>query len=213
MKTKNLKKLSNKGIEYYTGQISGNDKELQNSIEIESGHKFNSPEEKSEYMHLQLMKKYNPDKAIKNVNLKIRSHYRYSISSITTKIFVSVLFLITSATIYLSINKEQTTDKISEWNTIVTPPGIRSEYILPDSTIVYLNSGTVLKYPELFSDRFREVVLTGEAYFEVKGDKNTPFIVNTGNLNIEVTGTHFKTANYPHENLTEIVLIEQNPEY
>src|SRR5690606_27169983 len=73
---------------------------------------------------------------------------------------------------------------------------------------VYLNSKTTLSYPIVFSSDIREVNLTGEAYFEVAENPEIPFIVNTGRINIEVTGTEFIATTYPHENLTEIVLIE-----
>lgn len=54
-----------------------------------------------------------------------------------------------------------------------------TSFRLPDSTLVYLNSGSVLKYPSIFTGNIREVSLNGEAYFEVAKDPEHKFIVST----------------------------------
>ena len=51
--------------------------------------------------------------------------------------------------------------------------------LLSDGTKVYLNAGSRLVYPDIFSDKNREVFLVGEAFFDVKHDKQHPFIVQT----------------------------------
>lgn len=74
-----------------------------------------------------------------------------------------------------------------------------SSLILPDGSKVYLNSNTIIKYPEQFGKDSRNIYLKGEAYFEVIGNTAKPFIVNTNNAVIKVLGTSFnintKTAN------------------
>lgn len=70
---------------------------------------------------------------------------------------------------------------------------------LPDGTQVWLNSGSTLKYPHSFSKRNRQVVLSGEAYFEVAHDPSHPFVVNTGAIDIRVLGTKFNVMSYPDE--------------
>lgn len=62
---------------------------------------------------------------------------------------------------------------------------------LPDSSVVYLNVNSELRYPERFADEIREVKLSGEGYFEVKSDRKRPFIVNGQHLNVKVLGTQF----------------------
>ena len=39
--------------------------------------------------------------------------------------------------------------------------------VLPDSTVVYLNSESSLRYPSVFEGDIRNVELKGEAYFAV----------------------------------------------
>jgi transmembrane sensor len=62
---------------------------------------------------------------------------------------------------------------------------------LPDGTSVTLNTGTQLEYPSRFTGNFRDVKLTGEAWFEVAHDKTKPFIISNGKVRIEVLGTSF----------------------
>jgi ferric-dicitrate binding protein FerR (iron transport regulator) len=85
---------------------------------------------------------------------------------------------------------------------------MRSSLTLPDGTKVWLNAGSKLSYPVLFSDKYREVKLSGEAYFEVKKDKNWPFVVNSENMNIVVTGTTLNCNAYPENNQIQTVLVE-----
>jgi len=89
------------------------------------------------------------------------------------------------------------------------PFGKQSKIILPDGTTVNLNSGSSLKYPAKFTGKkIRAVQLEGEAYFEVAKDKNHPFIVNTGTVNIKVLGTHFNVKAYPDEGRITTTLLE-----
>ena len=90
------------------------------------------------------------------------------------------------------------------YNKLVTLDGEKITCVLPDSSVVHLNSESKLIYPEYFSGNIRIVELTGEAYFSVKHDKNRPFIVKTGNSQITVTGTEFNIRN--RNNSTNIVV-------
>lgn len=74
---------------------------------------------------------------------------------------------------------------------LITQKGERKTFPLGDGTIVYLNSGSKLIYPKVFAESSREVELVGEAYFSVMPDKERPFIVKSGKMNTEVTGTEF----------------------
>ncbi|MBA4407890.1 MAG: hypothetical protein C0397_00520 [Odoribacter sp.] len=94
------------------------------------------------------------------------------------------------------------------YNTVETSLGMRSSLTLPDGTKIWLNAGSKLSYPILFSDKVREVKLSGEAYFEVKKDKKWPFLVNSGNMNIVVSGTTFNCNAYPENNEIQTVLVE-----
>lgn len=80
-------------------------------------------------------------------------------------------------------------------------------YELPDHSVVWLNSGTTLRYPAAFNREKRNVELKGEAYFEIQADKEHPFYVNTSNgLSVYVYGTKFNVTAYEDDNYIETVL-------
>jgi len=66
------------------------------------------------------------------------------------------------------------------------------EINLPDGSLVVLNRGAELDYPEKFRGSERLVIMSGEAWFEVERDRKHPFIVNISDrASIEVLGTKF----------------------
>lgn len=85
------------------------------------------------------------------------------------------------------------------FSNISTKTGELKKIVLSDSTIVWLNSCSSIKYPEKFPQNSRIVNITGEAYFEVKHDVSRPFIVNTLNAATKVLGTKFTVHAYPNE--------------
>jgi transmembrane sensor len=68
--------------------------------------------------------------------------------------------------------------------------------VLPDSTVVWLNSATHLFYRSDFAEQ-RAVRLIGEAFFQVAPDARHPFIVKAGNASTRVIGTAFNVSAYP----------------
>ncbi|MBN1791151.1 MAG: DUF4974 domain-containing protein [Bacteroidales bacterium] len=101
------------------------------------------------------------------------------------------------------------TDVSSNYLEVIVPDGQRSQLILPDSTKVWLNAGTRLKYPVNFLQQSREVYLSGEAYFKVKHLKgDLPFIVHLkNNLNVRVLGTEFNVKSYESDEIIETTLL------
>jgi transmembrane sensor len=87
---------------------------------------------------------------------------------------------------------------------LVAQSGEKITCVLPDSSVVHLNSESRLEYPENFAGNIRIVELTGEAFFSVKHDKNRPFIVKAGNSQVTVTGTQFNVRN--RDNNTKVVV-------
>lgn len=81
--------------------------------------------------------------------------------------------------------------------------GERKHLLLPDSSEVWLNAGTVLKYPRKFADNRRSVYLDGEGYFSVRKNAAKPFIVEASRLSVKVLGTRFNVKAYSDdENIT-----------
>ncbi|MDY8135801.1 FecR family protein [Aquimarina sp. 2201CG5-10] len=104
---------------------------------------------------------------------------------------------------------ETDSNLISEHQTIeiTTKQGDRKRVILPDGSVIILNSESSLTYPTEFSDSTRNVVLIGEAFFDVKKDPKRPLIVKTEHLDIKVLGTSFNVKSYPEDENIETTLV------
>lgn len=78
---------------------------------------------------------------------------------------------------------------------------------LADGTKVMLGAGSRLTYPQEFSDSRREVMLSGQAFFEVTPNKKHPFVVKTSNMDITVLGTSFEVFSYDGDKEAETILL------
>lgn len=73
-------------------------------------------------------------------------------------------------------------------------------FYLPDSTEVFMNAGSSIRYPSHFSGE-RKIELNGEGYFNVKKDPAKPFIITVDNIDIRVLGTSFNVKAYDTDEL------------
>ena len=94
------------------------------------------------------------------------------------------------------------------WQEIESPLGIRSHVVLPDGTKLWLNAGSHLRYGIPFTRQNREVILSGEAFLDVAENEQSPFLVKTGNAEVEVVGTQFNVSAYPGSDRIEVALKE-----
>lgn len=78
----------------------------------------------------------------------------------------------------------------------IVPYGEKKLIVLPDSSKVWVNSGSIIIYPEKFVGDTRTIFLNGEANFSVTKNPDKRFIVSTNNLNIEALGTIFNVRAY-----------------
>jgi transmembrane sensor len=91
---------------------------------------------------------------------------------------------------------------------VIARPGARTRLVLPDSTQVWLNSNSKLKYASDFNTQSRDVELEGEAYFEVAKDPQRPFTVHAASINIRVLGTVFTVKSYAQDETIEATLLK-----
>lgn len=96
---------------------------------------------------------------------------------------------------------------LSAKNEVITPIGSKTQIVLPDGTKVWLNSGSNLTYYSDYNGQNRDVVLSGEAFFEVIKNPNKPFVVKTGKIDIKAYGTAFNVKSYPSDHFVETTLI------
>ncbi|MEL7586172.1 MAG: FecR domain-containing protein [Prolixibacteraceae bacterium] len=99
-------------------------------------------------------------------------------------------------------------DRNHTFDQVVTPKGSRCRIVLIDKSVVHLNAGSNLIFPAAFAGNEREVILSGEAFFEVSESKASPFTVQTGSIAVEVFGTRFNVSAYAEDPVIQTVLVE-----
>lgn len=92
------------------------------------------------------------------------------------------------------------------YNTIQVPAGGEYSLRLADGTGVWMNSGSSLRFPVIFSGDKREVELKGEAYFEVTKSE-IPFLVKTADMDVKVLGTSFNISVYEDDEAVTATLV------
>lgn len=155
---------------------------------------------------------YNLDRAINDFILRINTPRnkplrRLNIQNVF-KYAAAVLLLIALPLSFYLGKKSGNND--GSLTTISCAFGDKTNIVLPDSSIVYLNSGSKLSYSSDFSQKTRSVFLEGEAFFEVASDKKHPFRVKTNDIEIKVLGTVFNVKAYPEEGIVSTTLVEGN---
>lgn len=95
---------------------------------------------------------------------------------------------------FIAGDKKLLTSKLNQvvWTTKTAAPGKIINVLLPDSSEIWLNSGSSISFPQnLKHAGIRMVKLNGEAFFKVKRDPAHPFVVKSNNIQTRVLGTSF----------------------
>ncbi|MDL2215450.1 DUF4974 domain-containing protein, partial [Dysgonomonas sp. OttesenSCG-928-M03] len=87
-----------------------------------------------------------------------------------------------------------------------TSHGEKKEVNLPDGSVVILNSMSSVSYSERMIGRTRELVLQGEAYFDVAKDPDKAFVVKAKDIEVKVLGTKFNVKAYENQEYIETTL-------
>ena len=111
----------------------------------------------------------------------------------------------------LEAPKEITFDEKGERMEVSTPAGTTTSLTLNDGTKVLLSANSRLTYDKAFTSEKREVMLVGEARFNVAKDANRPFIVCTERIQTQVLGTVFDVKAYPQA-VPDVTLYEGSVE-
>ncbi|HEY8954639.1 FecR family protein [Chitinophaga sp.] len=94
------------------------------------------------------------------------------------------------------------------YNTLTTQKGNQYHLTLPDGTKVWLNAASSITYPTAFTGKERRVAISGEVYFEVMKNQQKPFIVQQGDMRVEVLGTSFNVNGYGDGEALRTTLVE-----
>ncbi|NJK95371.1 MAG: FecR domain-containing protein, partial [Bacteroidales bacterium] len=181
---------------------SGNQKELNNIHDI--------------YLASSILKSdsiYDPENAwaaFRKVNLKKTGKNKNSIIKLygwSIKV-AAVLLIVIAGTFFiykqLRIKTSVPETTFSEFN---VPRGSRSHIFLPDGTSVWLNAESSLKFSQSFGKNQRDIILSGEAFFDVVRNEKIPFVVKAKNTIVKVLGTSFNIKAYPDENFVETTVV------
>ncbi|MDR2284037.1 MAG: FecR family protein [Sphingobacterium sp.] len=121
---------------------------------------------------------------------------------------VALILLFLGGGIVFFIQKNAIQEQLqNQLTTIKTNTGQKSEVLLPDGSVVWLNAGSKISYHNTFNQNDRKVILEGEAFFDVKENENLLFVVETANLNVVVKGTAFDVSAYPEDKHAEVSLL------
>lgn len=139
----------------------------------------------------------------KNVLNRISPTPVRKISMIKLTVAATVaLFCISIAYQYLYKNSSLKNIEINLAN------GQQRHITLEDGTKITLNASSRIIYPNSFKDSSkREVILIGEAFFDVAKNPKKPFIIHTPRMEISVLGTAFNVRDYENERNAETALI------
>lgn len=139
--------------------------------------------------------------------IKKKSYKRLGLNFNQFRIAASVAVFIGVGSWLYSINAVEKIKCHFLYNQSVTKNGECRIVNLSDGTQIYLNTGSVLKYPKTFEGHYREVYLEGEAFFDVAKDKNHPFIIHTPKMNTQVIGTSFNIQAYDNQKNEEVAVV------
>lgn len=149
--------------------------------------------------------------------MNIRNKPSRSASLMTTIVRAAAILtlplLLASAWLFNSQNQlrqkyvQLVENKTDQHITIIAPIGSRMVVDLPDGSKAWLNSGSELTYPVIFSSEERKVTLLGEAYFSIQ-KSDVPFKLGNLGPEVKVYGTEFNVNSYPNEDVVTVALAE-----
>ena len=115
--------------------------------------------------------------------------------------------ILTSENMVKYSGEDTLTEQLAEvkYNTLIVPRGGEFSLELADGTRVWLNAGSRLRYPVVFTGEERRVEMDGEVYFEVVKNQGKPFIVAVNGVDIRVLGTSFNVSAYQEDVVTTLV--------
>ena len=152
------------------------------------------------------MQSFDKERARQSVyDRTINAKKQFSLKKIWHVAALFILPLVCSFFTYIYMENRNASD-FEAYVTVTAPQSGVMEYLLPDSSIVWLSNGSSLKYQVgLAHLKTRSVAMTGEGYFDVKHNAVHPFIVSVGGLDVEVKGTEFNCFEKPES--VEITLV------
>jgi transmembrane sensor len=118
-------------------------------------------------------------------------------------------FIILSSAFFYSTNVWRADKTEFVWNERATRLGEKIEIVLTDGSKIMLNAGSKIKFPQKFVEgKQREIILEGEAFFDVVHKNEQAFIVHSGDIITRDIGTKFNVKAFENDKNVTISLIE-----
>jgi ferric-dicitrate binding protein FerR (iron transport regulator) len=153
--------------------------------------------------------------AKKSNSSKVNSGRKIKIFAVILRVAAVLTIPLLCSTIYLyqqlRIEKSEivyTNEQVATYNTFESPLGAKTQIVLSDGTLVWLNSGSSIKCPSKFDQTCRKVELIGEAFFQVVKNPEVPMVVSTSNMKVKVYGTTFNLNSFADNGMIETTLVE-----
>lgn len=167
---------------------------------------LNNPKKRKQY---EILKAKEVANSLRKANKLSPKH---SIKKNIYKYAAIILVMLSSSVITWQLfENSNLNEALQEDNSLVlvtTQKAEKKEIILEDNTKIILNSNSALSYPKHFKGDIREVVIKGEAFFDVTRNEQKPFVVTTNEgLKIRVLGTSFNVKSYPEDRKMETTLV------
>ena len=151
--------------------------------------------ELSDYQTEQLYLNFRKQLDKKSKTFRVNSFFKYAAVFIIA-IGISSLYFYSQPKINLD----------TRFTTAIADNGQISKVILPDESVVWLNSGSKITYNNNFAINNREINLIGQAFFQVTKNRNLPLKVFCKDLEVKVVGTRFDVNAYPEDKNVRVVL-------
>ncbi|MGV8096704.1 MAG: FecR family protein [Mangrovibacterium sp.] len=156
------------------------------------------------------MPEYKIENSYKKLQAKINLHatpFRLKASLLLKYAAILILLLgILPFLFYLRNQYRLTGNTELKYTSVVAKYKEMSQVILPDSSIVWLNSGTTLTYNNHYSFNNRDLSVKGEAYLDVRKNSEIPLIITCDELKVKVLGTKFNVSAYPEDHQITVAL-------
>ena len=149
------------------------------------------------------------DYILKRISLQKQPSLRDRVGNIFLKVAAGLSFPLMLLSGYLYFSRDvQSSLPLAINHEISAMPGSVVHTMLPDSTELWLNGGSSIKYSQV-KDEPRAVEINGEAFFKVAKDAEHPFRVSTpSGFGIEAVGTEFNVCSYARDSIAAVTLTE-----
>jgi len=136
---------------------------------------------------------------------RVRKFLQHGQSIAASLIIITLLAAFAFYQVQDEVRKTLLESTIVHQITKVSNAGEQLRLSLPDGSVVRLNAGSSIQFPERFEKKERKVVVTGEAFFDVAKNPNRPFIVYSNHIRTTVLGTSFNIRSFKGKNTSVTV--------